>query len=261
MADTGRWEDSYASSEYLSYNFLTRKDSVASLLSKDRFDTMLDLGCGTGDYASLLQEKSSLLTGLDFVYSMVDRARQRFSILGPDINFLTADANSLPFKSDSFDCIVAIGFIEYMETPDSILGEISRTLKDGGTVVIQSYKMDFYWLCAHFLGLTHLRKLLIHFYHKLKGAGDKLFSVDRSYRKHELDSMLSKHGFDVTDYRYDNFFLLPRFVSKMFPTIYIKLSNSINKKSDKFSFFAVNYVAKYRHNKASVGAKKTRTMM
>ena len=108
--------------------------------------------------------------------------------------------------------------------------------------------MDFYWLCAYLSGLLYVRKCLVFLYHKLKGSKRKLFLIDRPYKKNELDTMLAKHGFDIIDYRYDNFFLLPRFISKIFPNIYIQLSESINKKSKIFNFFAVNYVAKYRHN-------------
>ena len=62
----------------------------------------LDLGCGTGQYFSLLAECGGRVVGLDVSLDQLQIARRRHSAL------VRADAESLPFASESFDTVAAI---------------------------------------------------------------------------------------------------------------------------------------------------------
>src|SRR3954470_17081724 len=72
----------------------------------------LDLCCGTGDIALRLAEKGVEVIGLDFSERMLAIARKRQSGLTgvlPQIEFLSGDAQNIPFADSSFD-IITIGY-------------------------------------------------------------------------------------------------------------------------------------------------------
>ncbi len=52
------------------------------------------------------------------------------------ITDVVGDAHTLPFESDSFDCILAIEVFEHLENPYEFVGEANRVLTKGGVIVV-----------------------------------------------------------------------------------------------------------------------------
>ena len=63
--------------------------------------------------------------------------------------FVRADAARLPFRSGSFDNVVAMEVLEHVEDPAAVMTEIRRVLKDGGTFVMsvprETPAWNFFW--------------------------------------------------------------------------------------------------------------------
>lgn len=59
---------------------------------------------------------------------MVEVARRRY----PQITFLQANAEQLPFENDSFDVVVSNFVVHHLARPDVVFREVSRVLKPGG---------------------------------------------------------------------------------------------------------------------------------
>jgi ubiquinone/menaquinone biosynthesis C-methylase UbiE len=100
--------------------------------------SVLDVGTGTGAWASLFVEKgASQVQGLDFAEKMIDVASKRYS---SSIMFSLADAQNLPeYEDNSFD-IVTASFVLHGVKKDKrgkILTEMKRITKD--MVVIHDY--------------------------------------------------------------------------------------------------------------------------
>jgi demethylmenaquinone methyltransferase/2-methoxy-6-polyprenyl-1,4-benzoquinol methylase len=98
----------------------------------------LDLCCGTGDIALRLAEKGVQVVGLDFSERMLEIARERQSRLRgglPRIEFLSGDAQNLPF-GDSFFDIITIGYgLRNLTSWEIGLLEMQRAAKSGGRIV------------------------------------------------------------------------------------------------------------------------------
>lgn len=86
---------------------------------------MLDVGCGTRRYESIFRETVDAYIGLDWP-EIEDRAL-------PDV---VGDAMKLPFKSASFDIVLATELMEHLPSPHNFLLEVSRVLRDGGTLIL-----------------------------------------------------------------------------------------------------------------------------
>jgi ubiquinone/menaquinone biosynthesis C-methylase UbiE len=94
--------------------------------------SLLDLGCGNGYLAQALLPLALRVYAADPCAEMAALAQQR---LGNRAAVVRAAAESLPFEDNFFDVIVSFLSFRYMSW-DAALGEISRTLKDGGALIL-----------------------------------------------------------------------------------------------------------------------------
>ncbi len=95
--------------------------------------SLLDIGTGTGDLArdALRKFPRVKVTAADFTIEMM-RIGQRNSPL----NFSSADALCLPFKTSSFDAVVSGFLMRNVIDLQKALQEQSRVLRKGGRIVI-----------------------------------------------------------------------------------------------------------------------------
>ena len=98
----------------------------------DAGQSVLDIGSGTGDIAIQLKERGAKVTGIDFSKEMVAVAKARY----PEIEFLEADVEKLPFPDKSFDRAVANYTAHHFAEPKKAFSEIRRVLKPGGALTI-----------------------------------------------------------------------------------------------------------------------------
>jgi demethylmenaquinone methyltransferase / 2-methoxy-6-polyprenyl-1,4-benzoquinol methylase len=96
---------------------------------------ILDIACGTGIFSSFISNICYQdLIGVDLTYSYIynAKAKRRYSFLANSI------AEFLPFKSESFDCIVSCYLAKYAKI-SLMVDEIWRILKKGGLVIFSDF--------------------------------------------------------------------------------------------------------------------------
>lgn len=94
---------------------------------------VLDLGCGRGETAALLaREYGAAVTGVDISPQMIENCHTAY----PEIPFLTADAQSLPFADDSFDTVVCECCFSVFPDPEKAFREVNRVLVPGGKLLL-----------------------------------------------------------------------------------------------------------------------------
>jgi ubiquinone/menaquinone biosynthesis C-methylase UbiE len=96
------------------------------------FARVLDAGCGPGVMTEKLMDRGYVVWGLDFAEPMVRQAREHCG----SNHFGVGDIEHMPFPDDTFDAVVSLAVIEYLESDEQALREIRRVLKPGGTAVI-----------------------------------------------------------------------------------------------------------------------------
>lgn len=109
---------------------------MASILPDDR---VLDLACGTGDFArSFASAAPRLVVGCDFAERMLRQAAERPA---ESIRWCLADALILPFADESFSAASCAFGVRNWQNLDRGLAEVHRILRPGGRFVILEFSM------------------------------------------------------------------------------------------------------------------------
>ncbi len=98
---------------------------------------VLDLACGTGDLSALLKKSGFNVVGGDFSREMLRKAKDR----NPDIEFVFADAENLPFEDNSVDAVTICFGIRNFNDREKALTEIRRVLKPSGVLAIAEFSI------------------------------------------------------------------------------------------------------------------------
>jgi ubiquinone/menaquinone biosynthesis C-methylase UbiE len=93
---------------------------------------VLDVGCGTGNYAAALTEATGCrVSGIDPSQRMLDRARDA----APWESLVQGSAESLPFPRASFDVVISTDVIHHIADRDAYFSEVARVLRPSGHIV------------------------------------------------------------------------------------------------------------------------------
>ncbi len=101
-------------------------------IAPEKGEKILDIAAGTGTSAAALAKSGAEVTAVDFSPGMIAEGRRRH----PEIEFVEADAEVLPFGDDEFDAVTISFGLRNVNRPQVALAEMYRVLKPGGRVVI-----------------------------------------------------------------------------------------------------------------------------
>ena len=164
-------------------------------------ETILDVGCGTGELEkALIQKHPGLnIVGIDLSDDMLEIARKKLGNY-PNILFKQGDFLSGDFREGIFDIAFSISNLHYFSNPEATFQKVNRLLKNGGRFVIIDWNRD-----------TFRGK----FYNWYMSRGDPAFA--KVYTTQEASEMLANHGFKVEslyDFRVGLLWHMMRLVSK-----------------------------------------------
>ena len=95
---------------------------------------VLDIGCGTGLPLSYLD--ISKYIGMDISAGMIAQAKKDH----PGKVFTVGDMHGLPAADESVDTVISLyGPFSYSLKPKSVVSEINRVLRPGGTILVMPY--------------------------------------------------------------------------------------------------------------------------
>jgi 2-polyprenyl-3-methyl-5-hydroxy-6-metoxy-1,4-benzoquinol methylase len=135
------WKDIYGGSGVLAEILRDRHAAVLDWidgLALPPGSQVLEVGCGAGLMAVALAQRGLRVKAIDIVEPMVEQTRRHAEESGI-ANLLSADvgdAHALAFDNESFDVVLAIGVIPWLEQPELAMREIARVTKPGGYAIL-----------------------------------------------------------------------------------------------------------------------------
>ena len=102
---------------------------------------VLDAGCGTGYGTAALASGAVLAVGMDLAFDAVRCAHAHYRDAGS--SFFAGACEALPFRSESFDAVVAFEIIEHLADPVHFLREVTRVLTPEGFLVVSTPNRRF----------------------------------------------------------------------------------------------------------------------
>ena len=94
---------------------------------------ILDLGCGNGISARLLNQADFDVVGTDISPLFLKEAR---AWENPKLRYRVCDVMELPFESESFDVICSNELVEHLPDVETALTEMMRVVCKGGKIVL-----------------------------------------------------------------------------------------------------------------------------
>lgn len=170
--------------------------------------TVLDLAAGTGDltrrFSRLVGEKGQVVAA-DINASMLNVGRDRLLDSGVyhNVRFAQANAECLPFVSNSFDCATMAFGLRNVTDKQAALDSLYRVIKPGGSLIVLEFSKPV---------LPGLGKLYdIYSFKVLPLMGRLIADDEESYRylaesirmhpdQQTLKAMMTQAGFERCDY-------------------------------------------------------------
>lgn len=119
-----------------------QKSCVGKLDLKDG-DRVLCVGVGTGNEILHIcrGNRNVGIVGIDYSHTALNKASKKALALSKEIQLLLMDARHLRFPAGSFDKVLCIHLMDFVQENEKVTDEILRVLKDGGQFVI-TYPSD-----------------------------------------------------------------------------------------------------------------------
>ena len=108
------------------------KSEFIDFMNIQKSDKIIDVGSGTGDLVSLLLNKKLIHTiySVDLNIEMLNYGKKKF--IDKKVKFIKADAENLPFESNSFDKYIISFCLRNVTDIKKALFESYRVIKPGG---------------------------------------------------------------------------------------------------------------------------------
>jgi ubiquinone/menaquinone biosynthesis C-methylase UbiE len=182
--DNVRWESVYGKArDEWQYNVLIH------LLGNITYDTLLEIGCGTGRMTLRLPPLCRQLIGIDFSSKMLECLTNKNSgYENLKLCLILADACSLPIPNEVIDAVFFVNTLQLIESPRIFLNEIQRVIKPNGRLIFNYPNLQsvyfLYGFYRNWLGKTRTRNK----------AG---YRRTRWFSKYWLKKILREEGFRV----------------------------------------------------------------
>ena len=127
----------YDRAQAVARRVMTAWEQPAEWLDIPSGGAVLDVGSGPGNITASLARAAGpdgLALGVDISEPMLARAVRAEA--GPQVGFLRADAQRLPFRDGTFDAVLSIAMLQLIPDPSAALAEIARVLRPGARMAV-----------------------------------------------------------------------------------------------------------------------------
>lgn len=144
-----RWSKSYDRSILQTLLFGPSRRALLKKIQELKIEApkVLDIGCGTGQFAEVLfhEVAGAKVWGLDLVRGMLQGGNGRWAHYNQRIQPVQGDSERLPFADGSFDILTCANSFHHYPNQQAAISEMKRVLKPGGALMLIDGYRDAIW--------------------------------------------------------------------------------------------------------------------
>ena len=167
---------------------------ISDTLKPFKNESVLDVGCGSGNHLLLASRIGMDITGIDASPYMLSLAKSR---LGSQCELKKAKADDIPYEDNEFDLVFLINTLEFLDDPFSVLEEAGRVAKRG-ILIVTFNSISRYCRWQKMCGMFRRN----------------LFSHARSYSLWEIKRLINK-AYGHVPVTWQSEYLFPAFFKKI----------------------------------------------
>ena len=127
------WSSSYDTDENRTRDL--DQQITREAVSDQHFDSILEIGCGTGKNTIFLAQIARRVDALDFSEGMIEKAKEKVRV--ENVRFSIADLRQKwPAADEAYDLVVCNLVLEHIEDLGFIFSEVFRVLGPGGRFLL-----------------------------------------------------------------------------------------------------------------------------
>ncbi len=157
------------------YLTLKEREFIDSFLEDKNIGTCIDVACGSGRFSIPISQAGINVVAVDYDLVPLKKLKVKGGRSG-SIQICRGDANKLPFKKSSFDCIVSIETVDYLDG-ENFIRQCNKLLKPDGFILFTSANNNSYKKYIHNVLSKH--------------------RIFYRYAFHDIVSCLEREGFKV----------------------------------------------------------------
>ncbi|MGH7133266.1 MAG: class I SAM-dependent methyltransferase [Phycisphaerales bacterium] len=105
-------------------------------------ERVLDVACGSGNCTLAAARRFADVTGIDYVPSLIDQAREIARATRMPGAFIDGDAEALPFGDGTFDVVTSVFGVMFTANQDQAAAELRRVCRPGGRIALACWTPD-----------------------------------------------------------------------------------------------------------------------
>ena len=141
-----RQQATWASGDYhmIGTQILLAAEQLIESLDVHSTDRVLDVATGSGNAALAAARRSCEVVGIDYVPSLLERARERAIAEGVQAQFEDGDAEAIPFEDDSFDVVTSVFGSMFAPNQEAAASELARVTRPEGKIGLVTHTPEGY---------------------------------------------------------------------------------------------------------------------
>ncbi len=153
------------------------RNQVLKHLPRQAGMRLLDVAVGDGVYLPWMPGDWQVF-GIDVSWTQLQACLGR--TVGPKVQLIQGEAETLPFRDAQFDAVLSIGAFNYFNDPEAALREMVRVVRPGATIVISDEMPNLTdRMLGHKLGLPALDRWIVS---RLMHLGDRFTEMVERFR-------------------------------------------------------------------------------